>query len=540
MEFRILGPLEVVREGQPLPPGGARPRALLAILLLNANQVVSVDRLVDDVWNGRPPETAVHAIQVYVSQLRNLLGDGSSERSRIATRAPGYVLSVGPDEFDLHRLERLLAGGREALSRGDATSAAATFREALGLWRGPSLADFAFDAFAQTPIARLEELRLVAQEERIEADLALGRHGELVSELQALVGEHPLRERLRAQLMLALYRSGRQAEALQAYQDARAALVDELGIDPTARLQSLERAILNQDPSLDLQAPVARGPLATPARSILLLPRRDDDLDALARLAAPLADARVPHELILARFVEAGELSSAGEALQAKRRELEDSGVPTRVAAFTTADWAEDATRLSSQQEVDLLLVAERAEEVPAALERAPLRRLLEEAACDVGVVARLEPRAGGPVVVPFGGGEHEWGALELGAWLASAAGEPLYLLGTEAREEEGQRDASRLLATAALAVQQLAGIVTEPVLVPAGPEGVVAAAADASLVVLGLSRRWRDDGLGPARHEVLVATEVPVILARKGTRPGGLTPPEELTRFTWSLAAPR
>ena len=217
MEFRILGPLEVDREGTALALGGVRPRALLAILLLNANQVVSVDRLVDDVWDGRPPESAVHAVQVYVSQLRSALAE---DGTRIATRAPGYVLSVAAEELDLHRFERLLSAGRDALAAGRAADAASSFREALALWRGPALADFGFEAFAQTPVARLEELRLVAQEERIEADLALGHHADLIGELEGLVAEHPLRERLRGQLMLALYRSGRQAEALQAYQDA--------------------------------------------------------------------------------------------------------------------------------------------------------------------------------------------------------------------------------------------------------------------------------------------------------------------------------
>lgn len=541
LEFRILGPLEVVRDGVPIALGGARQRAVLAILLLNANQVVSVDRLVDDVWDETPPETAVHAVQVYVSQLRSVLAGDEASEPRIATRAPGYVVRAGPDELDLHRFERRLAAGRQALAAGDAEAAAAAFAEAHGLWRGPALADFAFQAFAQTPIARLEELRLVAHEERIEADLALGRHAELAGELEELVGKHPLRERLRGQLMLALYRSGRQAEALQAYQDARAHLVDELGIDPSPALQALERGILNHDTGLDLRPRrVERStPAAAPERSILLLPRTDA-LEPLVDLAAPLSQARLPHELILTRLVESTGLGAATEALQEQRADLEARGVPTRVAAFTSSDWAEDAVRLASRQEVDLLLVGESADRLEDELARGPLRRVLDDAPCDVGVVTGLKERTDGAVLVPFGGAEHEWGALELGAWLASASGERLYLVGTEAREDEGRRDASRLLAAAALAVQQLAGVVTEPVLVSPGAQGVLSASHDGSVIVLGLSDRWRTQGLGATRAEVVEQAGLPVIVVRKGVRPGGLTPTDELTRFTWSLSAQR
>ena len=236
MEFRILGSLEVSEEDRPLDLGGPKQRALLAILLLNANRVVSRDRLIDALWEEQPPETAPKALQVYVSQLRKTLGAG-----RIVTRPPGYLIRVEPGELDLERFERLLeSGGTEKL------------REALALWRGRPLEEFALDRFAQSEISRLDELRLAALEERIEADLAFGRHAALVAELEAFVAEHPLRERLCGQLMLALYRSGRQAEALAAYQDARRALVDELGIEPSRALQDLERAILQQDPGLDL------------------------------------------------------------------------------------------------------------------------------------------------------------------------------------------------------------------------------------------------------------------------------------------------
>src|SRR4051812_24529840 len=212
MEFRILGPLEVVDEGRSLPLGGVRQRALLTALILRMNEVVPSDRLLDEVWADDPPASGVRVVQVYVSELRKILGPET-----IQTRPSGYVLVGEPESLDLHRFSLLVDEARGA----DPAGAAARLREALALWRGEALADFAYDSFAQGEIARLDEMRLAALEARIEADLRIGRHAELVSELEVLVGEHPLREDLRGQLMLALYRSGRQAEALQAYQEAR-------------------------------------------------------------------------------------------------------------------------------------------------------------------------------------------------------------------------------------------------------------------------------------------------------------------------------
>jgi class 3 adenylate cyclase/DNA-binding winged helix-turn-helix (wHTH) protein len=243
MEFRILGPLEVLREGEPVRLPGARERALLALLLLHANQALSQERLVHELWGEEPPGTARKSLQVRIAALRKALGP-----DRVATVGPGYLLRVEPDELDLNRLERLL----EQADGADTAKAVDLLREALGLWRGPPLADFVYDPFAQTAIARLEELRLVALERRIDADLALGRHGEIVGELRTLVAEHPLRERLRGRLMLALYRQGRQADALDVYRETRRALVDELGLEPSGALQELEAAILRHDPSLDL------------------------------------------------------------------------------------------------------------------------------------------------------------------------------------------------------------------------------------------------------------------------------------------------
>ena len=246
MEFRILGPLEVWDKGSEVSLGGRRPRALLALLLLHPNEVVPVDRLIDELWGEDPPEDAAAALRVNASRLRKALPHDALE-----TRSPGYIVRVEADALDLHRFERLVEEGRSLLARGLADDASERLRVALSLWRGPALADFAYESFAQATIARLEEIRLGAVELRIDADLALGRHDELAGELEALIAEHPLRERLRGQLMLARYRSGRQAEALDAYRDARRALVDELGIEPSPALQELERAILRQEPALD-------------------------------------------------------------------------------------------------------------------------------------------------------------------------------------------------------------------------------------------------------------------------------------------------
>jgi YVTN family beta-propeller protein len=227
---------------------------VLGLLLLHANEIVSRDRLIEELWGDAAPATVNAVLNVYLSRLRRLLADGDGDEL-LATQAPGYVLRVPAERLDARRFEALLEQGRQRLAHGDAEQAAATLRAALSLWRGPPLADLAYEPFAQTEMRRLEELRLAALEDRIEADLALGRHDALVAELETLVAENPYRERLQGQLLLALYRSGRQAEALDAYRRARRTFADELGIDPGPRLQELERSILRQDTSLEAPAP---------------------------------------------------------------------------------------------------------------------------------------------------------------------------------------------------------------------------------------------------------------------------------------------
>jgi YVTN family beta-propeller protein len=255
VKFRILGSLEALDGERAIPLGGGRQRGVLAILLIHRGKVVSVDRIVDLLWGERPPETAAKTIQVYVSRLRKELGEGL-----LLTRGGGYVLELEPQQLDADRFERALSEAREELARGDAAAARDLLRDALGLWRGPAFADFTYEAFARDEIDRLEELRLDAFEERVEADLALARHAELVSELETLVRENPTRERFRGQLMLALYRSGRQADALESYRQARRALDEELGLEPGPELRELERAILAQDPALAAPAPARRLP----------------------------------------------------------------------------------------------------------------------------------------------------------------------------------------------------------------------------------------------------------------------------------------
>ena len=257
MEFRILGPLEVVDGDELIDIPGTKLRALLALLLLHPNQVMSTDRLVDGLWGEAPPKTAPNTLQSHVSHLRTALtGRRPGENGQlVVTRFPGYLLAVDPDHIDAGRFERLAGGGRRALDDSSPEEAVIKLTDALSLWRGPALADFAFEPFASSEGARLEELRLAVVADRMEAQLALGRHADVAGQLRQLVDEHPLRERLWAQLMTALYRCGRQAEALRAFSELRRALGEELGLEPSHELQRLEEAILLQKPELDWHPP---------------------------------------------------------------------------------------------------------------------------------------------------------------------------------------------------------------------------------------------------------------------------------------------
>ncbi len=494
IRYRLLGPLEP-SEGVP----GGKPRALLARLLLDAPRVVPVATLIDSIW-VEPPPSAHKVVQVYVSQLRKALGAGEIE-----TRAPGYRLRAEPHEHDLGEFERLVAA---AAGERDAARRAQLLRDALGLWRGGALAEFADEPFAEPAARRLEELHLNALEQRIDAELELGEHARAVPELEALVEQEPLREGPRRRLMLALYRNGRQAEALERYREGRALLVGELGLEPGPGLQELERAILRQDPALaaapGASADTSRGPVV--ALGAGLVP-----------LLAPLcADGR---ELVVVEVARGSDaLPRLASELDTLRLALAGDGIDVRTACFTSAAPIDDLTRLAGEQSAELLVLESGLEGLPS------------DPPCDLAVAPRPDLRfaGGAPVSVPFGGAGDEWPALELAAWLSRAHGLPLRILGRD--EREGRRDASRLLASASLALQRFAGTAAEPVLVPPGPNGILS--QQASLLVASLA----PSDPGETRRALVERATMPVLLVRGGLRPGGLAPDHTLTRFSWSL----
>lgn len=517
MEFGILGPLDVRHNGQPVRIEGAKERALLAFLLLHAGEPVSADRLIDEIWGESPPLTARKSVQVRVARLRRALG-----RDVLLTRAGAYVVRLQPSQLDLHRFEQLVSDGAAALATGDPAEAASRLDGALALWRGPPLADFRYEPFAQAPTARLVEIRVHALELWIEAQLELGRHARVIVELLELVAAHPFRERLRGQLMLALYRDDRQSEALDFYRRTRDELVAELGIEPGPMLQQLHQAILRQDPSLDT-------PVTAPERSILVAAQDPRRMTELLGIAEPLAK-RPPRELILARLVADGDdLPGAAAMSNEHRSVLVSHGVSARTIAFTSAAAGDDLVRIAADQEVDLVLV-----DGPPNLDDPVLDAVLTRAPSDVAVyLGRAEEPQEGPVLVLFAGGRHDWAAVEVGAWIASARGVPLRLAGPA---EGGERDSSRTLASASLAVQRALRIDATPVLLAPNAQEVVAAADESAVVVVGVPEGWRRAGLGSVRGALAADARAPTLLVRGGLRPGGLAPRESLTRFTWTI----
>ncbi|MBA3245375.1 MAG: AfsR/SARP family transcriptional regulator [Actinobacteria bacterium] len=531
LEFRILGPLEVVGPEGPIRLGGPKQRATLAILLLNANRVVSIDRLADELYAGRAPVTAATQVHRQISELRKALGVDA----RLETRAPGYVIHVAAEQLDLRRFERLTEDAGQALARGEAEPAFALQRDALELWRGPPLADLEHEPFAQVATGRLEEILLAALEQRLDAELALGRHRELVGELDELAAQHPLHEPFASRLMLALYRSGRQGDALDVYRRTRATLSDGFGIEPGRELHELERAILNHDAFLDGGGAVTRA-VAPPDQLVLVLPSGDERLEALLTVAEPLA--MLPgRSLLIARLLpDETLLASTAAALNVRRASL---AVEARTAAFTTLDPVDDAVRLAAAYDVRLVLL-----DAPGLDENgfpADLAAIVERAPADVGLLAgsHIEWGSGDGVCVPFAGGEHDWAALELGAWLASSRGIALRLLGAQANVVRGRRDASRLLADASISVQRAIGVDAVPQLVEPDPAALAEAAEGATIVVTGLSASWRREGLGEARR-ALVRRTGPTLLVHNGLRPSGLAPAGSRTRFTWTIESAR
>jgi hypothetical protein len=322
--------------------------------------------------------------------------------------------------------------------------------------------------------------------------------------------------------MLALYRAGRQAEALEAYQTTRQTLVEQLGIEPGPRLRDLERSILRQDRALDLAA------APSGMRAILAAGVCGRPLGPLLTLAEHLA--RQPQrEVIAARLVEdVRALAGASADVTGDCEALRARGVVARAAVFTSSSPGEDVSRLAAEQDVDLVLVAG-----PELLDDPEVDVLLRSAPCDVAVAVGPEA-VPGAVLVPFGGSEHDWSAIELGAWLAGNWRAPLRLAGPAV---DGGRNASRMLASASLALQRALGIAAEPLLVGPGPDGLAVVAKACAISVVGVSERWRTQGLGSVRT-ALAATGRPTLLVRKGLRPGGIAPSPNLTRFTWSLRA--
>ena len=421
MDFRILGPLEVTDQGREPAIAAGKQRALLAILLLHANEVVSSDRLIEELWGERAPASAAKSLQVYVSRLRHALerGDGNGADSVVVTRGGGYLISVGPGELDLERFERLLEEGSGALADGAPERALELLREALALWRGPPLAEFAYEPFAQQVIARLEELHLTALELRIEAGLALGEHARLIGELETLVKHHPFRERLRAQLMLALYRSGRQAEALEAYQQARRTLVEELGIEPSRELEELQRAILAQDPSLE-----------RPRSAATTLPAREHETGSREPQPVDVSARRHGRWVLGAAGLMLAGLVLAGLVLLLTGDPDGDDGA----APLTNDSHAVAAIDPSANKVTDALSVGSR----PGALAFDPESGSLWVANLDDQTVTRIDPqrrRVGRTVTIgdtpggPLEGGPKgsaRLGGLAAGggaAWVASANG---------------------------------------------------------------------------------------------------------------------
>ena len=478
MEIRLLGPLGVLREGEPVPLPRRQQRALLAALALHAGEVVSTDRLIEDLWGAGAPRSALGSLQNAVSALRKSVGPDV-----LLTQQPGYRLALEPDAVDALRFERLVEQARAAAP----SARGRLLAEALALWRGPALADLAFEPFAGAAAARLEELRLGALEERIEADLEQGLHAALVPELESLVGQQPLRERLRGLLMLALYRCGRQAEALEVYRAARLALADELGLDPSPELQELERRVLRQDPALAAPAEVAAGAVAPAAERRLVT--------ALA--AVPPADEDPErHRLLLDET-----LMAVQQALERNGGTLERFG-PEGVLALFGADAPrdDDAQRaLATAEELGLpagLATGEVVGGAGAVVNRAVELARSEGIALDertrtlVGATRRLD--------APLAGREPELARLrELFAdaragrcRVATILGEPGIGKTRLARELLlGLGDEAEILVARCLAYGE--GATFLPLLAAlrrAGPERALAAEPDADLVVARLA----------------------------------------------------
>jgi DNA-binding SARP family transcriptional activator len=528
----VLGPVELFRDGGPIKIGPPKQRMILALLALRSGDVVSTDHLVEALWAGKPPPTARTALRVYVSELRKRI----DERGElILGQAPGYRLALPPTAIDVRQFENLWQEGRELLDGSRVDDAAQTLSAALALWRGPPLADLAHaDAFA-ADVRRLEEMRRACVLDLIDADLGLGKHAGLIGKLEQIVADEPLHERSRAQLMLALYRSGRQAESLAVYRRGREALVEELGIEPSPVLGALERQILHHDPALD--PPLwAKGPAR---RAVVVASQSSKDVEGLLSVGAPIVQ-KADAELILVRILtalpgrnEVERLRELTVRLSRHRDALEADGVATRVAALSSSTPGQDLLKLATQQDAALILIDGSRELLQG--RSATAAELLADAPCDVALHVPHTRQTGETILVPFGASDHDWAALELGAHLAQQTDKPLVIAGVEA-DNEGV-NISRLLASASLVLQRATGVIAEPlVLATGGARSILQAASDARLIVLGVSSRYATEGFGETRTTIAHEAAAPCLYVRRGSRPSIVAPPESMTRFAWSL----
>lgn len=517
LRFRVLGPFQVEDDHGPLSLGSARRRALLALLTLNAGRVVAVDRLVDALWGEAPPRTAAHVLHVYVSDLRHVLPD-----QVLVTAPPGYLVRVPAEALDLTEFERLLARAHAAFPAGNPAEAVAAVDAALALWRGPVLGDLASEGFVRVEAQRLEELRLTARELRAAAALMLPSRPDLVPELQALVVEHPYRERSHALLMQALAASGRQAEALDVYTKIRGRLADELGIEPGVELRAAQTAVLRQEIA----------PAGLPAGVVVAVGADPRRLGTLAR-AAELPAAASGRELLLAAVLAAdgtpADLTAAAAAAASAQRSVL---IPARSAAFRSRHMARDVAALAAEHDADLVVLDAAGQIGPRGRLSDWLLRALTGVTADAALLIGNPPAAHRPYAVLFGGSEHDWAAAELAALLTRATGAPLRIIGTITRDD----DASHVIMRVGLAVQRAIGVPVEPVLVEPTSTSLLTALAGTTPII-GLSERWQTQGLGSLRHHLAQSTPG-TLLTRRGLRPGLLATPTFSTRFAWSVAS--
>ena len=549
LDFRVLGPLEVLRGGAPIRITARKQRLVLAALLLRRDEPLSSDTLIDALWGSRPPASAAKTIQVYIWQLRDLLDPDRDARGSnlLAKDSTGYRIAVERSAIDLHRFERAWEDGRALANNGDPRTAVTVLRAALATWRGDPLGELAYEPFFAADLARMAEMRLSAQEDLIDAELASGEGAALVPELEHLARLHPLRERLTVQFMIALYRSGRQAAALDVYQHTRSRLADELGIDPSPALETVWRQVLRQDSALlaSTEASQTYPGALTQQGSLLVAHTTSHDLGSVVRAAVGLLGREPDRDLIVACMItdadDGGDpdLRGALEGMRSACSSVVDGAIDLRFAAFTTADAGRDVELLAQHHGVDLVLAdgrrALRGDDAREGFVDALLKSVRADLALLVSDLEPAEVPVTGPVVVPFGAADHDWAALEIGAWIANTHGVPLRILGR--RQMPGYRDGdgSRLLAEASLLLQRVARLHPEPVLIEPGPTGVLDAAVGARTLVVGLRADWRENGLGDVRLTIAKHCPCPALFVRRGALPGILASPRALTRLAWS-----